>query len=72
MSGLEFFFKKDHKEHATFMPILNVLHVLSEINKKVNKVSYDKFYLHCLSEHVSIQQDYVEWYMQKVCVRSAP
>ncbi|KAH7722051.1 hect domain and RLD 4 [Aphelenchoides avenae] len=65
MSGLEFFFKKDRNNHVTFMTILNVLSVLSEINKKANKVSYDKFYLHCLSEHINIQEDYVLWYREK-------
>ncbi|KAI1709747.1 HECT-domain (ubiquitin-transferase) domain-containing protein [Ditylenchus destructor] len=62
-SHIQRLFERNSTDHSAFIPGLSILQVLCEINKVVNRVPYDKFYLHCLNRKVDIQKDYVEWYI---------
>ncbi|KAI6232114.1 putative E3 ubiquitin-protein ligase HERC4 [Aphelenchoides besseyi] len=60
MNYVEYQFNKNHTNHATFVPVLNVLNELCQVNRISNRIPYDKFYLNCLSGKVQIHQDYIE------------
>uniref|UniRef100_A0A914DW21 HECT domain-containing protein n=1 Tax=Acrobeloides nanus TaxID=290746 RepID=A0A914DW21_9BILA len=66
MSGLELLYKKNSEQHHYFRPILDMLQILNKINRTANKISYDHFYLNCLSENMEmVQKDYAYWFLKQ-------
>jgi E3 ubiquitin-protein ligase HERC4 len=65
MNCVEFLFNKDHRNHEKFLPALNILNELSQVNKTSNRIPFEKFYLNSLGKKVDVRQDYMESYAAK-------